>query len=180
MKAKSAMLLASLLIGILMLAQMALAKGPPAKVTISGGDLAEEIEITGDEATLTTLGTMYLEDYETRSDDAPENISGDGYLIIRFYENAQNPVHYTPFDQVRFYPNIDGNAAGYIHYIGLVNGSSEYDGQWFRASREGQAALENAIAAAQTEVDTSSAAAAEPVSIFELFFGVIAQFMSAY
>src|SRR5215207_5582545 len=136
-------LLTALVIMGLVLVQMALAKGPPQKVTISGGDLAEEIEIVDDEATLTALGTMYLEEYETRSREEPEGISGDGYLITRYFADSMaDEDEFFPFDQVRFYAHPDGYSAGYIQYIGIVNGSSEYDGLWFRASREGQAALE--------------------------------------
>jgi hypothetical protein len=173
------LLLITLVIAGLMLVQMALAKGPPAKVTISGGDLTEEIEIVDDEATLTALGTMYLEDYDTRSRQAPEEISGDGYLITRYFvDDMADEDEFFPFDQVRFYAHPDGYSAGYIQYIGMINGSSEYDGLWFRASREGQAALENVIAAA--EADASSASASQRIGIFELFFSAIAQFMSAY
>ncbi|MFN8560106.1 MAG: hypothetical protein U0703_00355 [Anaerolineae bacterium] len=97
-----AKLILAVLIAGLALAQAALAKGPPQKITISGGDLPHEIEITDDEATLNALAMMVLEDYTTLTPDAPEGISGDGYLITRFYE--QSPRRYVAFDEVRYYP----------------------------------------------------------------------------
>jgi hypothetical protein len=143
MKTKSLLIL---LIVALVLAQTALAKGPPQKVTISGGDLAGEIEITDDETVLNALSMMTLEDYDTLTAEAPEGISGDGFLITRFYEDP--PGRYFPFDQVRYYPDPEGRR-GYLFYVGIVNGSSEYDGMWFRASEAGEAVLIDVLANAE-------------------------------
>ena len=54
---------------------------------------------------------------------------------------------YFPFDQVVYFPDPEGGR-GSIFYGGIVNGSSEYDGKWFRASQEGEAALRAALASA--------------------------------
>ena len=143
MKAK---LLVSLLVIAALLTQAALAKGPPQKVTISGGNLSEEIEITGDEATLNALGMMMLEDYRTRSEEAPEVEGlGEGYLITRFYENQSGRLF--PFDELYYYPDPDGGR-GYTNYIGIVNGSSEYDGEWFRTNSDSEVVLQGVIEAA--------------------------------
>lgn len=166
MKAK---ILVGLLVSLL-LAQSALAKGPPQKITISGGDLPGEIEIINDESTLNALAMMQLEDHRTLTPDAPENISGDGYLITRYYEVSSG--RYVAFDEVRYYPNPDGGR-GYLNYVGLVNGSSEYDGKWFRPSASGEAALQVAITGtevAETEASTSS--------ILSLFLNAFAAFVS--
>ena len=158
------------LLAALVLTQAALAKGPPQKVTVSGGDLPHEIEITGDEALLNALAMMSLEDYQTLTPDAPETISGDGYLITRFYEVSSG--RYVAFDAVRYYPNPDGGK-GYLNYVGIVNGWSEYDGKWFRPSASGEAALQALIGsagAAETEASTSS--------ILSLFLNAFAAFVS--
>lgn len=165
-----ARLLVLLIVIALLAVQAALAKGPPQKVTISGGDLAEEIEILGDEPALTALAMMTLEDYETRSDEAPD-VDGEGYLVTRFFETTAG--HYFPFDEIRYFPDPEGGH-GHINYIGIVNGSSEYDGEWFRANTEGETVLQAVITGAQDEQ-----AAAVRNSIFDRFTRLIAQFMAA-
>jgi hypothetical protein len=153
--------------------QAALAKGPPQKVTISGGDLSAEIEVTDDAGILEALGTMMLEDFDTRTPDAPEGFDdswGDGYLITRFYEDP--PGHFFPFDAVLYYPDPEGGR-GYIQYLGIANGWSEYDGKWFRASAEGEAALTLVITGAQDE------ASAAPSGILSLFLNALAALAGA-
>jgi hypothetical protein len=164
----AAMLVLGILIGVTM--QSALAKGPPQKITISGGDLPGEIEITGDYATMSALSMMSLEDYQTLTPDAPQNISGDGYLITRFYETSSG--RYVAFDEVRYYPNPDGGR-GYLNYLGIVNGSSEYDGKWFRASAAGEAALQAVIAGNETRETPASTS-----SILRIFLNAFAAFAS--
>lgn len=170
MNVMRAKLVTAALIAGLVLAQAALAKGPPQKITISGGDLAHEIEITDDEATLNALAMMALEDYTTLTPDAPEGISGDGYLITRFYE--QSAGRYVAFDEERYYPDPDGGR-GYLNYIGIVNGSSEYDRKWFRPSESGEAVLQAVIAGAERET------AAAPSGILSIFLNAIAALVSA-
>ena len=126
----------------LLLAPMVLAKGPPQKVTISGAGLAPQIELTGDQVTLEALGFMALEDYTTESPEAPEGISGDGYLITRYFETS--PGRYMAFDQARYYPDPAGGR-GAIYYVGIFNGSSEYDHHWFRPNADNEAVLSRVI-----------------------------------
>lgn len=128
---------------VLLLAQAVWAKGPPQKITISGEGLAGEIVITDDETTLNALAMMTLEDYVTFTADAPDGISGEGYLLTRFYEIS--PDRYVPFDQVRYFRSPNGGR-GYIQYVGIVNGSSEYDGKWFRPTQDGEIVLQAVLA----------------------------------
>jgi hypothetical protein len=165
MKLKS---VALLLVALMLLAQAVLAKGPPQKVTISGGDLAEEIEILGDDTALTALAMMTLEDYETRTDEAPD-VEGEGYRIARFFETTAG--YYTPFDEIRYFPDREGGR-GYINYIGIVNGSSEYDGEWFRANLEGETVLQAVITGAQDEQVSMRS------SIVDRFTRLIAHYMA--
>src|SRR4051812_21810920 len=105
MKAKFLSACAALIVGLL-LASPVLGKGPPQKVTISGGMLMPQIVLTGDQPTLDALGFMTLEDYTTLAAEAPPGIGGAGYLITRYYETSPN--QYVPFDQLIYYPNPAG------------------------------------------------------------------------
>lgn len=150
-----ALILVAGLLASLVAVSIALAKGPPQKVTITGGDLPRNVEITDDEATLDALQMMSLEDYDTRSPYEPLEIadygdnSGEGYMITRYYINSLSGEYFA-FDELRYYPAHDGGQ-GYLRYVGIVNGSSEYDGEWFRPSLAGEATLQLLIADAKGE-----------------------------
>lgn len=111
------------------------AKGPVDKVTISGPGLEEPIEIT-DTKTTEFLSMAMLEDFG-RHIVAPDRL-GPGYELTRSFrlENGS----YQPFDRVAYYPDLYGGS-GYVNYIGIDNGWSEYDGQWFRAQDKGDKIL---------------------------------------
>lgn len=170
-----------LLLALVAVLPTALAKGPANKVTISGGALTEELVITEDETALQALSFMTLEDYETLTDDAPEGISGEGYLITRYYEDSRSPGRFTPFDEVNYYADPNGEFLGHIHYLGIVNGGSEYDGRWFRASRSGQMTLNEVLglAAVAPETDASVTLEADASNVFELFTFAIERFLLA-
>jgi len=160
----------ALSIAVLMLAQGALAKGPPQKLTISGAGLAETIEITDDQATLEALGTMVLEDYTTRTSTAPQGINGEGTLITRYYVISSGD--YFAFDELIYYPDSEGGR-GYIHYLGIVNGSSEYDGDWFRANADSEVVLVSLIDGGEREAETAEA------GIFDAFIQAVTLFVAA-
>ncbi|MCZ2099888.1 MAG: hypothetical protein LC121_27220, partial [Anaerolineae bacterium] len=79
---------------------------------------------------------------------------------------------YVAFDAVRYYPNPDGGR-GYVNYLGIINGSSEYDGKWFRANAAGEAALRAVIAGSETREMPASTA-----SIVRIFLNAFAAFAS--
>jgi hypothetical protein len=106
------------------------AKGTPSKVTISGQGLAKSVGVTN-AAELQWLGLGRLENL-TAPIKAPMNI-GAGYIVVRYDGNR-------PFDHIRYYPGR-ARAAGYIFYIGIVNGSSEDADKWFRASVRGDSVM---------------------------------------
>ncbi len=108
----------------------AYAKGPADKITITGPGLDGMIEIT-DPDTAEALSMTMLEDFRVFI-DVPERL-GPGYELTRYYRLESGS--YRPFDQVAYYPDLYGGR-GYVNYIGIVNGSSEYDGKWFRAQDE--------------------------------------------
>lgn len=106
------------------------AKGVPTRVTIYGPGLAGRIDVT-DPALLPLLGLARLEDVSTPIIVPP--VTGPGYEIER-----------DGFDHERYYPDPAGGR-GFIYYIGLINGSSEYDGHWYYASAESEQALKHIL-----------------------------------
>jgi len=67
---------------------------------------------------------------------------GQGYQITRVYV-IDDKDH--PFDQLEYYPYT-----GYVHYIGLAEGTSEYDGSWFVANPAADAPFRAALKAKAT------------------------------
>jgi hypothetical protein len=104
------------------------AKGPAARITITGPGLTGEVVIE-DRATLDTLSMAALEDFLAPLTDIPENL-GPGYELTRFYQDDNGS--YIPFDRVMYYPDRSGQG-GYVLYEGIVNGWSGNDGRWFPA-----------------------------------------------
>lgn len=129
-------------LALLLSAHLALAKGVWNKVTISGEGLPGVIEIT-DEAVLQSFW-MYIFQDLTQPPINPPQVVGSGYELRRGW--VENDV-FTPFDMVRYYADPEGDE-GYLYYVGLVNadgeadGSSEYDGNWYRVTAVGEAAMQ--------------------------------------
>ena len=173
MKVKNGMLLVGLLAGIgLVLAQVALAKEMPQKITISGPGLAEDIEIVDDTQTIERLMAMSLEDYMTRTSQAPEGISGEGYLISRFILNANGD--YELLDASRYYRNPSSEAVGgFLYYEGRFNAPSEWDNKWYTPTPENEAILLSLIGTQE------SGPAVTQSSLFLTFFRVFATFFAA-
>jgi hypothetical protein len=114
-----------------------LAKGDFSGVILSGGGLSEPIIITDP-----ALHTFFaFSDFAKRI--SPPAIQGDGYLISRGWpdDNGQ----FAAWDSLRYYPNAD-SAGGAIYYVGLIDGSSEYDHHWFVVSPDADAVLRRLIA----------------------------------
>jgi hypothetical protein len=117
------------------------AKGEAARITITGEEIEGEIEVL-DQETLALLSFMQLEQSLLPRSFAPEGL-GEGYEIARYFQE-EGSERYFPFDRVSYHPDPDGGQ-GYIQYLGIVNGSSEYDGRWFRPSADGEAALRDVL-----------------------------------
>src|SRR6185369_2409145 len=111
-------------------------------VVISGGGLAADIEVT--DRHLLDFGSF--NDFSQSLIEAPAD-PGTGYIISRGWPNdAFTP--FAPWDRLRYYPGAAGQP-GYVFYEGLVNGSSEYDGHWYRASANAEQYLLPLLAAQQ-------------------------------
>lgn len=120
---------------------VAFAKGPFDKVTLSGGSLENEVELSDP----LLMAFFDISDFPNASIEQPQ-VEGEGYLVVRYFEEADGSL--TAWDQLRFYPNNEATG-GYVYYEGLVNGSSEYDGRWYLASFSGSSRLQRIINAAE-------------------------------
>lgn len=107
------------------------AGGQATEVTISGPGLPKPITVT-DPLALPALGIATLMD-PMQPIAAPATL-GVGYDVQR---NA--------FDRARYYPGLNLTVS-YVHYIGLINGASEYDDHWYRASPIGDETMRRILA----------------------------------
>lgn len=103
----------------------ALAKGPFTYLTIKGPGLIGELNTTHP----ALLDFFAFADFSKGSVEAPLD-PGEGYEIVRsFVDSETNQVQ--NFDVLHYYPD-----SGYVYYDGLIGGSSEYDGKWYKARPE--------------------------------------------
>lgn len=135
-----------LFIGVLLIlmlgAQAAWAKGEPQQITLSGPGIIGELTLTAQKpGEFAALGMATLEDVQRGPVEAPTN-AGIGYEMTRSFQDGKR---YVPFDRVRYYPGPEGERS-YVYVVGIVNGSSEYDGKWFYATLRGNAALRALLA----------------------------------
>lgn len=109
-----------------------------------------EIEIPGfyqplrieDEGLLADLSMGQLENFEA-SVSTPSQV-GAGVVLTRYFLDEGGRE--VPFDKLAFFSDLDGGP-GYVYYLGIVNGSSAYDGRWFAATTTGAVALRQALEA---------------------------------
>jgi hypothetical protein len=112
----------------------ALAKGEFAFLTIEGGDLAGTLR-SNDKALTTDF--FAFADFSRAPLAAPAD-PGRAYLITRYYIDHGREA---AFDQLHYYPE-----AGLVYFDGLVNGFSDYDGQWYSANPQIRPVFEFALA----------------------------------
>jgi hypothetical protein len=99
----------------------AFAKGGFSFISIAGGNLKDELRVT--DADLTTDFFAFA-DFSRDRTKAPAD-PGTGYEITRYYIDGKRE---TAFDRLHYYPETS-----FVYYDGIVNGSSEYDGEWYTA-----------------------------------------------
>lgn len=126
-------LLAALVVSI-----AALAKGGFSFIEITGPSLKENIRST--DSALTTDFFAFADFYQART-KAPAD-PGVGYEITRFYIQGKGEI---AFDRLHYYPQT-----GLVFYDGIVNGSSEYDGEWYLAKAEIKPIFEKALPASSS------------------------------
>lgn len=103
------------------------AGGQATEVTISGPGLPKPITVT-DPLALPALGIATLMEVQQPIPALP--MPGAGYDVQR-----------NTFDLARYYPGLS-----LVHYIGLINGASEYDDHWYRASPIGDETMRRILA----------------------------------
>ena len=116
-------------------ALVVLAKGQFDYIEVKGPGITGDIVIT-DPAL--TEDFFAFADFSAGSIPAPAD-AGQGYDIVRVYIVDEKDQ---PFDQLEYYPYT-----GYVHYIGLAEGTSEYDGKWYIANPAADAPFRAALKA---------------------------------
>jgi hypothetical protein len=111
------------------------AKGPADKITITTPH-GQRIDLT-DSNLIQPISMAVLEEFPD-SIGQPD-VKGKGYELARAFKDGNR---YRIFDRVRYFP---AGERGYVFYVGIENGSSEYDGKWFEASAEGVEAMNQII-----------------------------------
>ena len=126
-----------LIIGLLLLIVIPVfAKGPVDRIIVTGPTLDEELILT-DTAVIHPLSMAMLEDFLAGALDEPEDAGDVYYELERQYERSAD--NFVTFDRVRYYPT------GYVFYVGIENGWSEYDDKWFYAKPEAEIAMVTAL-----------------------------------
>lgn len=115
------------------------AKGPPGWVRISGSTMLGPLEIRDPEL-LKDLGIAQLEDVDAPV-PAPDGL-GRILHITRGFDGEDGEK--IAFDEVLYAFDPQG-ARGYVYYLGIVNGSGPYDGNWYRSSEAGHRSLMAAL-----------------------------------
>jgi len=110
---------------LLVIPTTALAKGVFSYITIKGPDIGGDLSVTDP----LMLDYFAFADFGKGKVAEPSN-TGVGYEIVRsFVDGETNKVQ--NWDLLHYYPDT-----GYVYYNGLINGSSEYDKQWYIARPE--------------------------------------------
>jgi hypothetical protein len=109
---------------------LAQVKGAPRVVTITGPGVRSPLVVRGDGARWLGLGGF-------------EDLQG-GYLHAPRHLGPALDLNRDGWDHARYYAACAGQR-GYVQYIGLYNGSSEYDGRWFHVSTRGEQSLRHIL-----------------------------------
>lgn len=117
----------------------ALAKGPPAKVTIEGPGIKSPLEFTDPEL-LQAFSLFQFEDIEHPIPEPKD--TGPGFVITRHVEVSAS---LTPWDRLIYYPG-SGKAKAIVFLEGIIGpDASEFDGHWYAVSRDGNAAMKKIL-----------------------------------
>lgn len=112
------------------------AKGGFSFITIMGPGLKQEVRVTD---TGLTEDYFAFADFYSDQVAAPKN-PGQGYAITRYYVQGKGEI---AFDQIHYYPE-----SGYVFYDGILNGESEYDGEWYSANPAVKTVFEDVLSTA--------------------------------
>lgn len=126
----------------------AVAKGGFSFLSITGGNLKEELRVTNPDL---TTDFFAFADFSRDWTKVPTEL-GPGYEITRYYIDGKRE---TAFDSLHYYPET-----GFVYYDGIVNGSSEYDSEWYTAKPGIRKAFERVL---PVQVKSVEPAAQQPV-----------------
>ena len=152
---------------VLMTTIHAFAKGGFSFISITGVGLKEAIRAT--DPALTEDFFAFADFYRNKT-SAPA-APGAGYEITRYYIEGVGEI---AFDRLHYYPET-----GFVYYDGIVNGSSEYDGEWYTAKTEIKDAFVRALSVGpltqvQSGASTSSTVQAQPRASLSTVYFVVA------
>ena len=122
----------ALLLGLLTCVTV-LAKGEFSFIAVTGGQLTDEVRLS--DPALTRDFFTFADFYRNKT-EAPVD-PGVDYEITRYYLDGHTE---RAFDRLHYYPET-----GLVYYDGIVNGSSEYDGEWYTAQPEIKSTFETAL-----------------------------------
>ena len=139
---------------------VALAKGPPSKVTISGPALVGEVEITDPD--LLQAFSFYQFENIYRKIEAPLK-PGEGYVVTRYVRDGTKLI---AWDRAIYYPGPT-DELGIVFLEGLIGSSaSEFDGDWYKASRYGDTVMRQILAEhGATRTQETSRATLSPITL---------------
>jgi hypothetical protein len=121
-------------ITLLLIPTFVFAKGPFTYLTIKGPGISGDISVTNP----AMLDFFAFADFSKGGIDAPANL-GEGYEVTRSFVNENDEVQ--NFDRLHYYPDTR-----YVYYDGLINGSSEYDRQWYVARPDVESSFQTVLA----------------------------------
>lgn len=122
----------------------AAAKGQFSRVIITGDALDQPITVT-DPFPLAFLSHGILENVRAGGTAQPPADAAEiGYDLERQSEQSDGTIQ--TFDRVRYHPNVDPSARGYVYMAGTEIGRSNFDGKWLPATAEGDATMRALIA----------------------------------
>jgi hypothetical protein len=150
---------------ILITSITAFAKGGFSFIAITGENLEKEIRST--DPALTENFFAFADFYRHKTNALTD--PGAGYEITRYYIEGVGEI---AFDRLHYYPET-----GFVFYDGIVNGSSEYDGQWYTAKAEIKNAFESALSFESLSAIQSSASQTvqtQPKTSLSSYFVVLA------
>jgi len=130
----------------------AFAKGGFSLIVITGAGVGDEIRST--EPVLTEDFFAFADFYRHKISEPAD--PGTGYEITRYYIDGKREI---AFDRLHYYPETS-----FVYYDGIVNGSSEYDGEWYTANPEIQAEFESALSIHSMDKIQSSASTTQTQS----------------
>jgi hypothetical protein len=119
------------------------AKGRAIRIDITGPGIENPWVLTEPEV-LEGLSIGRLEDLASGPIAAPFDDTAQPAYEMKRYMGIVGETS-IPWDIVRYYADPNG-ARGYIYYVGLVNGFSEYDNRWFRVTESGETSVRDLLA----------------------------------